>query len=138
MHRIPGGAGPAVAELVAGAHFRRLCRTGAEPAGAVPDPVLVSRRARGVAGATAKRLAVRRGLSQQSRAGHSKADRGGGSGSLRTCHPDRHRRLTGVTQPCTPSTVRQWQTNPDLALRGRPAAWIAVVGSARVWPAALV
>jgi ABC-type amino acid transport system permease subunit len=38
-------AGPAIAELAAVAHLRRLCRTGTQPATAVPDPVLVSRRA---------------------------------------------------------------------------------------------
>ena len=134
-HRIPGGAGPAVAELAAGAHFRRLCRTGAQPAGAVPDPVLVSRRARGVAG---PRQSVslfgafflnNRGLVIPKPIAEA------GLAAFATCHPDRHRRLAGVAQPCAPATVRQRQTDPDLALCGRPAAWIAVAGSAGVWQA---
>ena len=69
------GAGPAVAELAAVAHLRRLCRTGPQPAAAVPDPVLVSRRARRAAESAAKHLAVRQLLSQQPRFGDSKADR---------------------------------------------------------------
>ena len=40
------GARPVVAELAVVAHLRRLCRTDAQPAAAVPDPVLVSRGAR--------------------------------------------------------------------------------------------
>ena len=69
------GAGPAVAELAAVAHRRRLCRTDPQPAAAVPDPVLVSRGARGLAESAAKHLAVRQLLSHQPRPGHSKADR---------------------------------------------------------------
>ena len=42
-------AGPAVAELAVVAHRRRLCRADPQPAAAVPDPVLVSRGARGAA-----------------------------------------------------------------------------------------
>ena len=40
----------AVAQLAAGAARRRLCRADPQPAAPVPDPVLVSRRARHVAG----------------------------------------------------------------------------------------
>ena len=46
---------------------RRLCRAHSQPAAPVPDPVLVSRRARRAAGTAPKHLAVRRDFSQQSR-----------------------------------------------------------------------
>ena len=73
--RIHRRARPAVAELAVVAHLRRLCRRGAQSAAAVPDPVLVSRGARGAAESAAEHLAVRQLLSHQSRPGHSKADR---------------------------------------------------------------
>ena len=53
----------------------RLCRTDPQPAAAVPDPVLVSRRARGAAQSAAEHLDLRQVLSHQSRPGDSKADR---------------------------------------------------------------
>src|SRR5205823_5686232 len=63
------------ANLVALAHLRRLCRADPQPAAAVPDSVLVSRRARRIAEPAAKHFDLRQLLSFQPRSGGSEADR---------------------------------------------------------------
>ena len=115
------GAGPAVAELAAVAHLRRLCRIGAQPAAIVPDPVLVSRRARRAAEPAAKHFAVRQLLSQQPRSGHSEADRRSRFGAVRARAPGCDRDGVAVAGLCAPAAVRKRPDDHDLALCGRPA-----------------
>ncbi len=58
---------PAVAQLAGCPARRRLCRADPQPAAPVPDPVLVSRRARHAAGAAPEHLDLRGDFHQQSR-----------------------------------------------------------------------
>ena len=80
------------------------------------------------AGAAAEHLAVRRRLSQQSRPGHSKADRRGGSGSLRDCRPDCHRRR----HCCCASTRAGNCSTAAIGSRSGPM-WSACCSDCRCW-----
>ncbi len=119
--RLHRRAVPAVAQLAAVARRRDLCRDHPQPAGAVPDPVLVPGGARGLAQSAAEHFAARHRLHQQSRSRHSAPDRRerlrgvpGGAGV-------RHRGFAGVAHLCAAGAVPAGSGDPDLALCAGPA-----------------
>src|SRR5207249_3312097 len=119
--RISCCAGPAIAELAAVAHLGRLCRTDTQSATAVPDLVLVSRRAQRAAKPAAKHFVIWQLLSFQPGSRGSEADRPRRSGAVRAGDPGCDRRLLAVAALRAPAAVRERQIGHDLALCGGPA-----------------
>src|SRR3984893_5955873 len=118
-----------------GPYLRRLCRTDPQPAAAVPDPVLVSRRARGAAKSAAEHFAVRQRFPLQPRVRDSEADRQSRFRAFRIRRSGWDRRFAAVAVVCAPPAVRERPDDPDLALCARPADRPAASDRADLWRA---